>query len=107
MLHGRVFAAETKPIPNAVVFGAKEYEHNSEPALVGRTDAAGLFQIAVPDATSKYRVRIQAPGFAAHVVRYVELGRSLEMTLSSGDAIEGVVRDRDTRRPIPNADLEA
>jgi hypothetical protein len=96
-----------KPVGDAEVFVAREYEHNMEPAMTGRTDASGTFQIAVPDRTARYRIRAQAAGLVPGVLRNVGIETRLDIVLEAGRTIEGVVLDRDTQQPVPTAQVEA
>ena len=104
---GLVEDVRGRPVADADVFVAREYEHNIQPAVSGKTDARGAFEIVVPDAAVAYRIRVQSPGLAARVLRHVDSGSRPEIVLEAGRVAEGVVLDRDTQQPIAGADVEA
>ena len=106
-VEGTVTDERGKPIDDAIVLTRSETGGQFDAALHGRSDRSGRFRIPVADAAALYRVRVERDGWAPQVHRLVKLGTPMTLTLAPGATLEGVVLDKDTRKPVAGARIEA
>jgi beta-lactamase regulating signal transducer with metallopeptidase domain/protocatechuate 3,4-dioxygenase beta subunit len=98
-LVGVVKSADGKPVAKALILAWEAGRNTSGEVFVGRTDDGGEFRLSVPG-TASYRVRIEAAPWAPHTIEKVGVQGRIAVTLLKGAAIEGIVRDGVTRRPV-------
>lgn len=107
VIQGRVRDSRGAAVPDALVAVFKEARTLSQdPPLTTRTDAEGRFKVDLKG-VGPHTVRIEAQGLAGQTHKKVSPGTSLTVTLLKGLAIEGVVRDGQTRTPLIGARVEA
>jgi protocatechuate 3,4-dioxygenase beta subunit len=104
-LSGTVKGPDGKPVAGARVI-AKPSRHWGE-ALVTRTGDAGRFNLAVPPKLGPWDVRVEAPGLAAAQLERVAAGAGLDVRLTRGKTLTGVVRDGRDGRPLSGVRIEA
>jgi hypothetical protein len=103
-LGGTVVDQDGKPVADALVI-VRALQHEAEPPLTARTDAAGAFRIRLT-APGLVTVRVEAKGFAPQTFEK-QPPSPLHVRLARGAQISGVVRDAASGKPIEGALVES
>ncbi len=104
-LTGTVTDTAGKPVVGALVL-ARSARHPGDPPLSSRTDDAGDFRLT-PAFSGPMDVRVEAAHFAPQELKAQQPGRPLQIRLTAGAWIGGVVRDGSTKAPIEGARVQA
>lgn len=95
-----------RPVPDAILLVRGEGQKASlEKPRMTRTDLSGRFRID-PGSGDIFKATLFAPGFAVSSRQSLSPGAVLEIELSRGLSVEGVVLDARTKEPIPGTRLE-
>jgi uncharacterized GH25 family protein len=105
VLEGVVADDRGAPVANALVL-VRLLNRDSAPALSFRTDGKGAFRQPL-DRPGLVSVRVEADGLAPVTLDRVRPDAPLKVTLLPGGAIQGVVRDGQSREPVANAIVQA
>jgi hypothetical protein len=105
VLEGVVADERGAPVANALVL-VRLLNRDSAPALSLRTDSKGAFRQPL-DRTGLVTVRVEADGLAPATLDRVRSDAPLRLTLLRGGAIHGVVRDGQSKEPLPDAVVQA
>jgi hypothetical protein len=105
VLEGTVKGPDGKPIADALVYARPLGYGAPAPTVSTHTDAAGGFRLTIKPAAA-YTLRAEARGFAGRTVEKARPGARIEIGLTRGVALEGIVRDGTTGLPVPQARVE-
>ncbi len=105
-LQGSVKGPDAKPLAGAHVRARGVPWSWSEPPVAGVTAADGAFRLSLKG-RGPFDVWVEARGFAARHLERVSAAAPLTVALARGGAIEGVVRDAESRVPLAGVRVEA
>ena len=109
-IEGTVHGPGGAPVKGAVVAVRRREAERSwslpDPPITVRTDAQGRFR-AVIDTPRTVEVRVQAEGLAPRVLGNARSGQRLDIVLDKGRALDGLVKDASSGKPVAGASVQA